>query len=316
MMKYLVTGGAGFIGSNLVDALTKENSQSEICVVDNLSMGKEENISHHKSNKKFSFIKADLLSPKSLVKAMPHTDVVFHLSANSDISYGAKHTDHDLKQGTIATYNVLESMRLNDVRNLVFSSSSAIYGDTSRVIAEDFGPLMPISFYGASKLACEGLISAFSHNYGIRVWICRFPNVVGTRGTHGVVVDFIRKLKADPKMLKILGNGRQEKPYIHVSELLDAMFFIQKNSSDPINYFNIGPDGTATTVKKIAEIVVEEMKLRNVQFKFTGGERGWKGDVPKFQYDISKIKNLGWNPHLSSDEAVRKAVKELVSEVK
>jgi len=308
-MKCFVTGGAGFIGSHLVDKLIQKNY--EVTVFDNLSSGKKEFIDHHIKNDKFRFVNADLLDENAISDEMKDQDVVFHIAANPDVRLGAKKPDI-AKKDIIATYNLLDSMRENNVKKIVFSSSSTIYGDTpSFPLKEDYGPLLPISVYGAAKLAAEGLISSFCHSFDMQGWIYRFANVVGVRGTHGVLVDFIDKLRKNPKELEILGDGRQRKPYLYVTECVDGIIFGFEKSNDEINFFNLGCNST-TDVTRIGELVVEEMKLENVNFSYTGGKRGWKGDVPHFQFNIDKIKKLGWTPKLESDEVVRKAIKDLL----
>lgn len=309
-MKCFVTGGAGFIGSNLVDKLMEKN---EVTVYDNLSLGKREHISHHLNNKDFKFIENDLLNFEILKNSIKGHDVVFHLAANSDISNN-KVTDIDLKKGTLATYNVLEAMRLNNVKKIVFSSTSSIYGEAKTMpTPENYGPLFPISFYGASKLACEGLISAFCHNFGMQAWIFRFANIVGDRGTHGVLIDFIKKLEKDSREMEILGDGEQAKPYLYVKDCVDGIMYGFNNSNEEVNYFNLCTDG-ATKVRDIASMLVEEMNLINVKFKFTGTKRGWPGDIPQVRMDPTKISKIGWKNKLSSDESVRKAIKALLKQ--
>jgi UDP-glucose 4-epimerase len=203
-------------------------------------------------------------------------------------------------------------MRKQDVKKIVFSSSSVIYGETPPVpLPENYGPLLPISVYGAAKLAAEGLISSFCHTFDMQGWMFRFANVVGVRGTHGVIVDFINKLRKNPKELEILGDGKQRKPYLYVTECVDGIMHGFEHADEEINVFNLGVD-SVTEVTRIGELVVEEMGLENVDFKYTGGRRGWKGDVPHFQFDINKIKKLGWEANLSSDETVRKAIQDLL----
>ena len=310
-MRCFVTGGAGFIGSHLVDRLMQEN---DVAVYDNLSLGKLSHISHHLKKKNFRFIEDDLLNFETLKKSMKGHGAVFHLAANSDISNNSI-TDTDLKKGTLATYNVLEAMRLNGIKNIIFSSTSSIYGEAKiKPTPEDYGPLLPISFYGASKLACEGLISSFCHNFGMKGWIFRFANIAGERGTHGVVVDFIRKLKQNSNEMEILGDGEQSKPYLYVKDCVDGMLYGFYNSSDEVDYFNLSSDGS-TKVRMIASILAEEMGIRNVKFKFTGTQRGWPGDVPKVEMDTRKLARLGWRCNLSSDESLRKSVKGLVAEL-
>jgi len=310
-MKVFVTGGAGFIGSHLVDKLIKKGNT--VTIYDNLSSGKKQFIEQHLQRDNFEFIEADLLDLERVKKEIKDHDVVFHIAANPHVRLGEKQTDIDLKYETIATYNVLESMRLNDIKKIVFSSSSVIYGETAPIsLPETYGPALPISLYGAGKLASEGLISAFCGTFDFQAWIYRFANVVGIRGTHGVIVDFIDKLRKNPKELEILGDGKQCKPYLHVSDCVDGIIFGFEHSHDNLNLFNIGCD-TNTTVTRIAEMVVEEMGLKNVEFKYTGGSRGWKGDVPRFQLDAGKINRLGWEANYTSDEAVREAIRELLN---
>lgn len=308
-MKILVTGGAGFIGSYMVGTLLNEGH--EVIAYDNLILGKREFLGEYEQNKNFTFIEADLLNMETLRAAMQGIELVIHLAANSDISYGAKYTDVDLKNGTLATYNVLETMRVCGVKKIAFASSSAIYGETEGgfAIPESYGPLLPISLYGASKLACEALISAFCHNFGMQAWIYRFANIVGVNGTHGAIVDFIKKLHKDNAQLEILGNGKQAKPYLHVSDCVAGILYGYKHACDTVNYFNLGVGG-ATSVTRLAEIVREEMELPTAVFTYTGGNRGWVGDVPQVRFNVDKFGALGWTAHYTSDEAVRLAVRE------
>ena len=309
-MKAFVTGGAGFIGSHLVDSLLKRGDF--VTSFDNLSSGDEGFFKQHKKNDNFRFVEADLLDFKKVTKEMKNHDVVFHIAANPFVRLGEKQTRLDLEQGPIATYNILESMRQNKIKKIVFSSSSVVYAETPNIeIPETYGPTLPISLYGAGKLAAEGLISAFCGTFDFQAWIYRFANVVGIRGTHGVIVDFIDKLKKNPKELEILGDGRQQKPYLHVHDVVDGIIFGFENSNDKLNLFNLGCNSN-TTVTRIAEMVVEEMNIKDVKFNYTGGIRGWAGDVPRFQLDISKIKKLGWKESNTSDEAVRKAIREVL----
>ena len=306
-MKILVTGGAGFIGSHLNDELLQKGH--EVQCVDDLSLGTEENIRHLLGNRNFHFHRMDITKGNDLSNLMKdkHIDCVFHLAANSDIQAGGANPAIDMERTFMTTYKVLEAMRLNGVKDLVFSSTSAIYGEKDKAISEDEGPLQPVSLYGAAKLCSESYISAYCHNFGIRAWICRFPNVVGDRSTHGVIYDFVRKLRKDPTRLEILGDGKQHKPYIYVKDLVSGIIFVWQNSSATLNVYNLGVD-SETTVTEIAEIVVDEMGLKDVKFDYTGGDRGWKGDVPFFAYDLGKVHALGWSASRTSSEAVRHSV--------
>jgi UDP-glucose 4-epimerase len=309
-MKVFVTGGAGFIGSHLVDSLMK-NGHS-VTVYDNLSSGDKLFIQPHLRSPEFTFITADLLDFKRVKKEIHGHDVVFHLAANPHVRLGEKQTDLDLNQGVIATYNVVEAMRQNNIKKIIFSSSSVVYGETQEPsLPETYGPTLPISLYGAGKLGAEGLISAFCGTFDFTAWMYRFANVVGSRGTHGVIVDFVEKLRKNPHELEILGDGRQCKPYLYVSDCVDAILFGFTHATETVNLFNLSCD-TTTTVTRIAEMVTEEMELKKVSFKYTGGVRGWKGDVPRFQLDARKINTLGWKATLTSDEAVRKAIRDVL----
>ena len=310
-MQHFVTGGAGFIGSFVVDRLAPRNS---VTVYDNLSTGKEEFIAHHLNDKYFRFIKADLLDVRKLAKEMRGHDTVWHIAANPDIRKGTESTMTDLQQNTIATYNALECARRNDVKNFVFSSTSTIYG-RAKVLPtpEDYGPCLPISLYGASKLACEGLVSAYSELYGMKSWIYRFANIVGHRSTHGILFDLVAKLNKNPKRLEVLGDGKQKKSYLLVEECVDGMVYGFKHAKDRVNYFNLCAEDQIT-VKRIVEILLEETRLPNVKIKYTGGESGWKGDVPVFLLANKKMAKLGWKPKHSSEEAVRAAARIVVKE--
>ena len=310
-MEYFVTGGAGFIGSFVVDRLAKRNG---VTVYDNLSTGKQEFISHHMGNKYFRFVKADLLEVETLIKEMRGHESVWHMAANPDIRLGTESTMVDLEQNTIATYNTLECARRNDIKTFVFSSTSTIYG-RAKVLPtpEDYGPCLPISLYGASKLACEGLVSAYAELYGIKCWIYRFANIVGHRSTHGILFDLVEKLNKDKKSLEVLGDGKQRKSYLLVEECVDGMVYGFKHAKDELNYFNLGV-GDQITVKRIVEILLEEAKLRNTKIKYTGGESGWAGDVPRFLLDNRKMAKLGWKPKHTSEEAIRIAAGIVVKE--
>jgi UDP-glucose 4-epimerase len=309
-MKYFVTGGAGFIGSHLVDRLMAEGNI--VTVYDNLVSGKKEWLKPHFKQPGFQFIQADLLDNVTLTKSMKGHEIVWHLGANTDIPSGNRQFDLDLKNCAIATHSVLEAMRQNKIKQLLFSSSSTVYGELVReVTAEDAGPLLPISLYGSGKLAGEGFISAYCHLVDMRACIFRFGNVIGARMGHGIIYDFIHKLRRNPKKLEILGDGNQEKNYFLVEDCLDGMLCALHNSEKQCDVFNLGSP-TTVKVRDIARIVSEEMGLKDVRLRYTGGERGWPGDVPRVFYDVNKIKKLGWEAKYTSAEAVRMAARRLL----
>ncbi|MBW1886738.1 MAG: NAD-dependent epimerase/dehydratase family protein [Deltaproteobacteria bacterium] len=308
-MKYLITGGAGFIGSHLVNNLVHEH---EIIVIDNLSEGTEDNISQHIERDNFKFVKADLRDSNSFEQLLEGVDVVFHLAAHRDVRRGVERPDIDIDNGILATFNLLEVMRKQNVKKIIFSSSQVVYGEpTIFPVDESYGPLLPISIYGASKLSCESLIMSYSHTFEMQSWIFRFANIVGPRGTHGVIPDFIEKLKKNKTGLEILGDGKQTKPYMAVGDCVDAILFTLENAREGVNLFNLGTDDW-TNVTRIAEIVIEECGLTDVKLVYTGGERGWVGDVPRIKLSVDKIKNLGFEPKHNSEEAVRLAARSLV----
>ena len=309
-MKIMVTGGAGFIGSHIVDRLAKNN---EVIVYDNLSSGKIEFIERYIGEKNFKFVRDDLLNFDRLKDEMKDCDLVYHVAANPDVKIGAEDTKVHFEQNVKATYNVLEAMRINDVPNIIFTSTSTVYGEAKKIpTPEDYGPLIPISLYGSSKLAAEAFIMAYAHTFGIRAVIYRFANIVGPRSTHGVIYDFIKKLRKNPDELEILGDGTQTKSYLHVEDCVDAIIFGYENRRRDVEIFNIGSEDWIN-VRKIADIVVEEMGLKNVKYRFTGGKRGWKGDVPKMLLSVDKIKEYGWKPMHNSEESVRLTARDLIS---
>ncbi|MDD5190920.1 MAG: NAD-dependent epimerase/dehydratase family protein [Dehalococcoidales bacterium] len=307
---YFVTGGAGFIGSHLVETLVSEGYR--VTVYDNLCSGKKQNIERHIGKPNFNFVQADILNLPVLQEKMKGHDVVWHLAANTDIPTGNRVTDLDLNNCTVGTRNVLEAMRLNKISEILFASSATVYGDTPPIaLSESMGPLLPISLYGAGKLACEGLISAYSHLYGIRACMFRFGNVVGGNMAHGVIFDFIHKLRKNPKELEILGDGKQEKNFFMVEDCIAGMRWAFQKSSKPYDVFNLGCE-SSVTVKEIGRIVAEEMGLKDVKQVFTGGARGWPGDAPYVRFDVNKMKQLGWVSSHTSPEAVRIAAQRLI----
>ena len=309
----LVTGGAGFIGSHLVERLLLDN---EVTVLDNFSSGRIEFLEPYRDIPDFHLLTGDLMNPKILDNAVSGKDFIFHLAANPDVKLGSEDTHVHLEQNVMATYNLLEAMRKNDVRQMAFTSTSTVYGEAAEVpTPEDYGPLLPISLYGASKLSCEALISSYCHTFQMQSWIYRFANIVGERGTHGVLVDFIRKLRENPGKLEILGSGKQRKSYLEVKDCVRAMIHAVEHSAGEVNVFNIGSEDSVD-VTEIADIVVGQMGLDGVEYNYTGGidGRGWRGDVKLMLLSIEKIKMLGWSPELGSARALEVAVKALLKD--
>jgi UDP-glucose 4-epimerase len=313
-MTTLVTGGLGFIGSHLTDALMTHKTR--VCVFDNLSSGTLENIRKWRGSPNLTINKGDLLNTADLTKLKNnHYDIIYHLAANPEVRVGSTNPKIHFEQNILATYNLLEHIRKTKGNpTLVFTSTSTVYGETTKLpTPEDYGPLIPISTYGASKLASEALISAYAHNYNFKALILRLANIIGSRSQHGVIYDFAQKLKKNPRELEILGDGTQTKSYLHISDCIEAIQLGLTKSSKQVEIYNVGSEDQIN-VKDIAQIVIEETKLKNVKLKLTGGVdggRGWKGDIKNMLLDVRKIKAIGWKPKLSSEEAIRKASKEL-----
>lgn len=315
-MNILVAGGAGFIGSHLIDGLLA-NGHTVVCA-DKLIMGKQ-NIAHLEGNPDFKFYDYELADQELVdrIFAENKIDAVYHLAANSDIQKGGKEPSIDFNDTFLTTRAFLEGMRKADVKKMFFASTSAVYGEMLDVeLTETTGGLMPVSYYGGAKLASEAVISSYVSMCDMSVVIFRFPNVIGPRLTHGVIFDFIKKLQKNPHELEILGNGTQCKPYIYVHDLVEAIVMLTKEFNPGEIVYNLSVNSEGTTVTRIAEIVVEELGLENVKFAYTGGNRGWKGDVPRFKYDISKVLSTGWTPKHTSDEAVRQTVRDAVAKMK
>lgn len=311
-MNILIAGGAGFIGSHLIDRFLAEG-HNVICA-DKLIMG-DKNIVHVRNRKDFKFYYVDLADQDQVDRIFSENaiDVVYHLAANSDIQKGGREPSIDFHDTLLTTRVLLEGMRKVDVKKIFFASTSAVYGEMPDVeLTETTGGLMPVSYYGGSKLASEALISSYVSMCDMSAVIFRFPNVIGPRLTHGAVFDFCRKLRKNPAQLEILGNGTQCKPYIYVHDLVDAILRLTQSFTPGEAVYNISVTSPGTTVTRIAEIVVEELGLKNVEFNYTGGDRGWKGDVPRFSYDISKVLRTGWTPKHTSDDAVRQTVKDVI----
>ena len=313
----LVTGGAGFIASHLVDALLDDAAISEIRVLDNFSSGRREHLAHHDKNAKLKVQTVELLELEKIRPHFKNVNTVFHLAANPDARWGLENTRLDLEQETIVTYNVLEAMRLNGVSQMIFSSSGTVYGDVGTTVThESLGPCLPVSLYGAGKIASEGLISAFCGTFGLRAVIFRFGNIIGERATHGAVFDFIRQLAKDPNELKVLGNGFQAKPYVYVRDLVEGLIF-GKNKCDTMeaskfDVFNLAPGG-ATTVRFIVEELISQLGfVSRTKIHYGQSPQGWPGDVPQSRMDSSKLAKAGFPLSRSSDEAVKFAISRII----
>jgi len=313
----LVTGGAGFIGSHVVDMMVTGGVQVE--VLDNLSAGSFSNLANCEGKKNFCFLKKDLNDSENLVEALTDVENVFHFAADPEVRSGFEHPEISYKENIRNTFTLLEKIRKSNVKTILFTSSSTVYGEPEIIpTPEDYGPLIPISPYGATKLACEALVVSYCHLYGIRGLIFRLANVIGSRSRHGVIWDLINKLRKDKHKLEILGDGTQTKSYFHIDDCIDCFFHCLLKSKKRIDIFNIGTDDR-TDVISIAQTVCKNMNLNDVEIITTGGVdggRGWIGDVKKMQLDISKLKSLGWNPQHSSQEAVELASKQLLKEQK
>jgi UDP-glucose 4-epimerase len=312
-VKILVTGAAGFIASNLIPRLLQRGDT--VIGVDNFFLGKRTYVHKHPN---FHFYEFDLLDLNALtgLVAQAKPDRVWHLAANSDISYGTKYTDFDLKGGTLVTYNVLEAMRAAHIPEIVFSSSGAVYGEPAIMpTPENYGPIFPISLYAASKAACEALITAFAHNYDLRCWIYRFGNIVGPNPTHGVIHDFVLRLRENQTKLVVLGDGSQAKPYVYVEDCLDGMEYGLANAKERVNCFNLAVEDQ-TTVREITDWTIEAMGIdrASIDVQYGDSPRGWRGDVPYVKLDTRRMTALGWKPKLSSAESVRRTIRETVEQ--
>lgn len=304
----IVTGCAGFIGSTLVDRLLAAGFR--VIGIDNFSTGQRRFLEDAVSHPKFTFFEIDLLDLEALKSAFIGGEIVVHLSANADVRFGTDHPRKDLEQNTIATYNVLEAMRSNNIKNIAFSSTGSVYGEAPVIPTPENGPFpVQTSLYGASKAACEGLISAYCEGFGFQSWIFRFVSILGERYTHGHVFDFYQKLKEDPSRLPVLGNGRQRKSYLYVQDCIDAMLLAINKAKESVNIFNLGSDGYCEVNDSIAWIC-KELGV-SPTLEYTGGDRGWVGDNPFIFLDTQKIRSLGWSPKVSISDGVIKTVEYL-----
>ena len=308
MARILVTGGAGFIGSSLIGALFRSDENHKIIAYDNLSTGRLENISDWQSQSNFDFIKADMLETGGLENAVNESDVVFHLAASSDVAIGEINTNIDFEQNVVSTYRLLEAMKKSkECKRIIFASTSTIYGEVMKDrLSENHSPLRPISLYGSSKLACESLISGYCHMFNMTGTIARLANIIGPKSRQGVVYDFVSKLVSNPHRLEILGNGKQNKSYLHVTDCVNAFVYLFKTPEEenPAVY-NVGSDDKIT-VSDISEILIQELDLSSVERTYIDKHdgAGWTGDVREFLLDSTKLKKLGWIPKYNSREAI------------
>ena len=305
-MKAFITGGAGFIGSNLTDRLLQNGH--EVRVYDNLSTGQLRFLDNAKNDERFSFVEGDLLDEDTLSKAMEGFQMVFHFAANADVRFGTDHPRRDLEQNTIATFNVLEAMRHQSIRKIAFASTGSVYGEAEVIPTPEDAPFpIQTSLYASSKLAGESLISSFCEGFDFQAWIFRFVSILGERYTHGHVFDFYKKLKRDPTRLEVLGNGKQRKSYLYVQDCIDSILLAIEKGQKKVNLFNLGVDGYCTvndSIGWICEALGVDPKLN-----YSGGERGWIGDNPFIYLDTQKINQLGWKPKLGIQEAILKTIK-------
>jgi UDP-glucose 4-epimerase len=308
LSKIIVTGAAGFIGSNLVDRLLKLGFH--VTGIDNFSTGQHIFIKNALLNTNFKFIELDLLNLDNLRTVFKDGEIVFHLAANADVRFGTEHPRKDLEQNTIATYNVLESMRFNGIKKIAFSSTGSVYGESEIIPTPENGPFpVQTSFYGASKAACEGLISAYCEGFGYQAWIFRFVSILGERYTHGHIFDFCKKLAKDPNFLQVLGNGKQRKSYLYVQDCIDAILLAVDKAKGKVNIFNLGVDAYVEVNDSVCWIC-GELGVNPI-IQYSGGDRGWVGDNPFIYLDTTKIQSLGWNPTLDIKNGVIKTVQYL-----
>jgi len=312
---YLIVGGAGFIGSHFADRLLGQSEVERVTLFDNFSSGREWHYEANKNDLRLNVVRGDVSDLDALTGAMRGHQVVIHLASNPDIARASVEPQIDFYQGTLLTNNVVEAMRRTGAQRLLYASGSGVYGEIGDTEAhEDIRPLIPISTYGASKLAGEGLLSSYCSMFGLTGLAFRFGNVVGARQTHGVGFDFVRRLVADPTRLRILGDGRQSKSYIHVSDVVTAVLHANAHAKKAFDVFNVATDDYIT-VTEIADLAVEALDLKQPPiFEYTGGDRGWKGDVPVVRLNTDRIRSLGWKNVLNTREALKASLKSLVSD--
>jgi UDP-glucose 4-epimerase len=312
--RYLIVGGGGFIGSHLVERLLSDPGAEAVTVYDNFSSGREWHLAGNHGSTKLRVARGDVTDLTLLISAMRGHDTVIHLASNPDIARATVEPAIDFDRGTLLTHHVAEAARVTGVGRLLYASGSGVYGDLGETVAaEDFGPMNPISTYGASKLAGEALICSYCHMFGLRACVFRLGNVVGPRQTHGVGFDFLRQLLARSDRLTVMGDGAQSKSYIHVQDVVDAVLLAAARSGEPFRAFNVATSDYVT-VREIAELAAEclELPLADTTLSFTGGDRGWKGDVPVVRLDTSRIRSLGWSNTMSSKEALRASMRAML----
>jgi UDP-glucose 4-epimerase len=313
-MRFFITGGAGFLGSNLTNEIL-DRDLGTVTVYDNFSTGRRSHFGHRATDRRLSIVEGDVRDLASGTAAVANHDVVFHLASNSDIARAATDPLIDFEHGTLLTQTLLEAMRATGVKRILFTSGSGVYGEVPPdPIPEAYPHMNPISTYGAQKLASEALISAYCHMFDMVGTVFRFANVVGPHMTHGVSHDFTRRLHANGARLDIMGDGNQSKPYVHTSDVVEAMLRLSPYQTSGYDVFNVGSEDHLL-VREIADIVIAEMGLTNVERDFSGGARGWRADVPVYRIDTSKVRKIGWANRLSSREAVTEAVRSLISEI-
>jgi len=310
-----IVGGAGFIGSHFADALLALPSTARLTLFDNFSSGREHHLAHHFADPRLQVVRGDAANLPALTDAIRGHDLVIHLASNPDIARAVTEPEIDFYQGTLLTHNVAEAMRRAGVSRLLYASGSGVYGERGEtLLREDSTPLQPVSTYGASKLAGEALIASYCAMFGLSACAFRFANVVGARQTHGVGFDFLRRLRQDATRLRILGDGRQSKSYVHVSDVVSAVLLASARVSDGFHVWNVATSD-AITVTEIAELAVEALGISPMpHFEYTGGDRGWKGDVPIVRLDSSRIRALGWTPQFNSREAMRRSLHDMAQE--
>lgn len=317
LKSFFLVGGAGFIGSHFVDALLKQASVEKVTIYDNFSNGKEWHYEHHCHDARLSVVRGDVKNATLLTEAMKGHEVLMHFASNSDISQAIKNPSIDFTEGIALTYQVLESARLTQVKRIIYTSGSGVYGDVGDLAStEDQGNLHPISPYGASKLAGEAFISSYCHMFGMSACVFRFGNVVGPRQTHGVGYDFIKSLLKNRTTLHILGNGTQSKSYIYVQDVVQAVLLANEKMQSPYEVYNVAT-GDYITVHEIADIIVKCMELKNqVAYEFTGGDRGWNGDVPIVRLNTDKIRALGWHCKHTSAQSIKESALAMIAHAK